>query len=116
MKRPQSITAKLKQSDPEIQNYVTELESINLKLQKHIGKLQAQNVSYQNEIAVLKKAQPKVTVQIQNFTPDNNPTVTEVFAQAKEQLAKAKQHKNTGHEDSSANDNKNSHNHVNTPA
>ena len=59
MKRPQSLTAKLKESDKEIKLYVTELENENLKLQKRIAKFQAENVTHQNEIKALKKFQPK---------------------------------------------------------
>ncbi len=48
-----SLRAKLKTADPEIQNYVTALETENLKLQRQVGNLQAKNVSLNNRIEVL---------------------------------------------------------------
>ena len=72
MKRPQSLTAKIKICDQEIGLYVNELEKENLKLHKKIAKLHVQIVSYQNEITALKKAQPKVKVVFQR--PDKNKT------------------------------------------
>jgi hypothetical protein len=45
MKRPHDLTSKLKASDPELKNYVLELEKENLKLQKQIAKLQVKDVS-----------------------------------------------------------------------
>jgi hypothetical protein len=50
-----SLRTKLKMADSEIKNYVTALESENLKLQKHIAKLQAQNVSLNNRVTILKE-------------------------------------------------------------
>ena len=71
MKRPQSLTAKLKVCDQEINLYVTALEKENLKLHNQIAKLQSKNVTYQNEIAALKKFQPKgPSIIIQKFAPD----------------------------------------------
>ncbi len=60
MKRPKEITSKLKKSDIELQNYVTELEKENAKLQKGIAKLQVKDISNQNQIAALKQFQPKI--------------------------------------------------------
>jgi hypothetical protein len=48
VKRPQTITLKLKDTDIEIKNYLLELEKENAKLQKNIAKLQVRNVSLQN--------------------------------------------------------------------
>jgi len=67
MKRPHDLTSKLKASDPELKNYVLELEKENLKLQKQIAKFQVKGVSQQNQITALKKAQPKMIVQVTNF-------------------------------------------------
>jgi hypothetical protein len=50
-----SLKAKLKLADLEIQNYVTALETENLKFQKKIGNLQAENVSLNSEITILKE-------------------------------------------------------------
>lgn len=95
MKRPQSLTAKLKNAEPEIKNYTEELEKENLRLQKQVAKLQVQVVSLQHEITAVKQAQPKLTVNIQKFAAEKDVAVTEVFAQASEQLKKAKAHKTT---------------------
>jgi hypothetical protein len=60
MKRPKEITAKLKNTDIELQNYVSELEKENAKLHKTIAKMQAKDISQQNEITALKQFQPKI--------------------------------------------------------
>jgi hypothetical protein len=74
MKRPQSLTAKLKKCDQEIKLYVIELEKENLKLQEQIAKFQVENVTHQNEIKALKKFQLKPpTVVIRKFGQDNLP-------------------------------------------
>jgi len=70
MKRPKSLTAKLKVCDPEIKLYVGELEKINLKLHKQIAKLQAQNIDHKNEIKVLKQGQPTPIFNV-NFGPSS---------------------------------------------
>ena len=62
MKRPNNITTKLKIMDAEIVAYVKEMEKENLKLHNEIARMQVNNVSQQNEIAALKKRQPKVKV------------------------------------------------------
>ncbi len=67
MKHPSEIKSKLKTSDPEIKNYVTELEKENLKLQKQIAKLQVKIVSQQNQIIAIKKAQPKQIIKITHY-------------------------------------------------
>ncbi len=63
MKRPNDLAFKLKTSDPELQNYVLELEKENLRLQKQIAKFQVKDVSQQNQITALKKVQPKVIIK-----------------------------------------------------
>ena len=68
MKRPQELSSKLKNADVEIKNYVSELEKENLKLQKQIAKLQVQVVSQQNQIDALKKAQPKLVVNVTDYS------------------------------------------------
>jgi len=67
LKRSPELTSKLKVSDPELKNYVLELEKENLKLQRQIAKLQVKNISQQNQIAALKKAQPKLVIQTVSF-------------------------------------------------
>jgi hypothetical protein len=67
MKRPPDIMSKLKASDPELKNYVLELEKENLKLQRQIAKLQVKDVSQQNQITALKKAHPKLIIQPINY-------------------------------------------------
>ena len=67
MKRPPDLTSKLKAADPELKNYVLELEKENLKLQKQIAKFQVKDLSQQNQIIALKKAKPKSIVQIVDF-------------------------------------------------
>jgi hypothetical protein len=67
MKRPPDLTSKLKASDPELKNYVLELEKENFKLQRQIAKLQVKDVSQQNQIPALKKAQPKMIVRVTNY-------------------------------------------------
>jgi hypothetical protein len=67
MKRPPDLRSKLKASDPELKNYVLELEKENLKLQRQIAKLQVKDVFQQNQITALKKAQPKTIVQVTNY-------------------------------------------------
>jgi len=59
MGRTSDLTAKLKSSDPGLRNYVLELERENMRLQRQIAKLQVKDISQQNQIAALKKAQPK---------------------------------------------------------
>lgn len=68
MKRPNNITIKLKTIDPELHRYVLELEKENLKLHQRIAKFQVKDVSQQNEISALKKAQPKTTIKIVNYS------------------------------------------------
>ncbi len=74
LKRPSELTSKLKASDPELKNYVLELEKENLRLQRQIAKLQVKDVSLQNQIAALKKAQPKLVVQNVNFAEIDDKT------------------------------------------
>lgn len=45
-----SLRNKLKLADPEIRNYMTALETENLKLARQIAKLQAENVTLNNRI------------------------------------------------------------------
>jgi hypothetical protein len=63
MKRPPDLTSKLKVSDPELKNYLLELEKENLKLQKRIAKFQVKIVSQQNQITALKKAEPELIIR-----------------------------------------------------
>jgi len=67
MKRPLDLMSKLKASNPELKNYVLELEKENLKLQKQIAKFQVKDLSQQNQITALKKAQPKIIVRTVDF-------------------------------------------------
>jgi hypothetical protein len=67
VQRSLGLTSKLKQSDPELKNYVFELEKENLRLQRQIAKLQVKDVSQQNQINALKKAQPKMIVRLTNY-------------------------------------------------
>lgn len=50
---PDEFQAILKQSDSQIQNYIKELEAINLKLQRKQAQLRAEIVTLKNEKAVL---------------------------------------------------------------
>ncbi len=59
MKCPPELTQRLKFCDPRLKSYILELEKENLRLQRQIAKLQVKDVSQQNQIASLKKAQPK---------------------------------------------------------
>ena len=68
MKRPLDLMSKLKASNPELKNYVLELEKENLKLHKQIAKLQVKDISQQNQITALKKAQPKRIVRFVDFS------------------------------------------------
>jgi len=47
------LTSKLKASDPELKNYVLELEKENLRLQRQIAKLQVKDVSQQRTLFVI---------------------------------------------------------------
>lgn len=67
LKRPKSLTAKLKVCDPELRLYVIELEKENLKLHKEKAKLQVQIVSQQHEIEVLKKGKEMVNIELVKF-------------------------------------------------
>ena len=58
MKRPQSLTVKLKICDPELRFYIIELEKENIKLQKQKAELHVKVVSQQNEIIAIKKFIP----------------------------------------------------------
>jgi len=62
MKRPKSLTAKLKICDVECRNYVFALETENAKLQRQIAKLEVKDVSNQHKIAALKKMQPRIKI------------------------------------------------------
>jgi hypothetical protein len=64
MGRPREITKKLKVADPELSRYVVELEKENLRLHKKVAKLQVENLTKDNEITTLKKAQPKIIVNL----------------------------------------------------
>ena len=64
MKRPNSLTSKLKTSDIELNNYVLELEKENEKLHTQIAKLQVKDVSNQNKIKALEKAEPQAPILI----------------------------------------------------
>jgi hypothetical protein len=66
-----SLRTKLKTADPEIKNYVTELELENLKFQKKIAKLQAQNLSLNNRVTII------------NEEPNLMATVIEALAKIK---------------------------------
>jgi len=70
MKRPQSITSKLKNADIEIKNYLLELEKENAKLQKRIAKFQVKDISQQHKISALEKFQPKPGI-LQIIHPPN---------------------------------------------
>jgi hypothetical protein len=72
MKRPQSITSKLKNTDIEIKNYLLQLEKENEKLQKSIAKFRVKDVSQQHEISALKKFQPKPGILKIIYPPDKD--------------------------------------------
>jgi hypothetical protein len=67
MKRPRSLAAKLSKCDLEVKLYVEQVEGLNRKLHNQVAKLEAQNVDYQHEIFALKKAAPKLQVNIVKF-------------------------------------------------
>jgi hypothetical protein len=62
MRRPQSITTKLKVCDEEVAGYVRALEKENLRLQNKIHGLEAKNVSLQHEVTALKKKPAQIKV------------------------------------------------------
>ena len=67
MKHPLGIKIKLQTSAPEIKRYIEELVKENSRLHSQIAKLRVKTISQQNEIASLKKAQPKMVVKVTNF-------------------------------------------------
>lgn len=71
MTRPNELTDKLKQCDPEIKLYIAALEAENAKLQFKIAKLQAENLSAENKIAALKETikdnKPELEVIVRAF-------------------------------------------------
>lgn len=72
MKRSQSITSKLKNTNVEIKNYLLELEKEISRLQKINARLQVKNISQQAEISGLKKAKPQMIVRVTNYAKNNN--------------------------------------------
>jgi hypothetical protein len=80
-----SLRIKLKAADPEIQNYVTALETENLKCARKVAKLQAENVTLNNRIKSL----------IEQNEKDEGKTLAEIMSRAGEQLRKAKQNKSS---------------------
>lgn len=68
LERSVDITNQLKSCNKEIQNYVVEIEKINLKLHRQIAKYQAENLSLKNKIKVLEEEQYKPKVELKmNF-------------------------------------------------
>ena len=53
MQRPDLIDIAFKAAQSELQQYILELEAINLKLQRQSVKLQAENVTQQHRITAL---------------------------------------------------------------
>lgn len=74
MKRPPDLTSKLRVSDPELKNYLLELEKENSKIQKRISKFQVKIVSQQNQITALKKARPKLIIRPRYYAYANDRT------------------------------------------
>lgn len=70
MKRPNTITEKLKAADVELAEYTTQLEKEIKRLQTAIAKLQVKDVSQQAKIAALEKGQPRVNLSI-NFAGES---------------------------------------------
>lgn len=64
MKRPSTITAKLKDADVELVEYTTQLEKEIKRLQTVNAKLQVKDISQQARISALEKGQPKVNIAI----------------------------------------------------
>jgi predicted nucleic acid-binding Zn-ribbon protein len=81
MPKSDELTARLKESDPDIQRYVAALESENAKLQTKIAKLEAQNLSAKNRIAALEQAieesRPEMHVNISGLR--SRPTEEELI-------------------------------------
>jgi len=54
-KEPSDLKAKLKKADPQVKDYISELERRNAKLQHQIVKIQADNMERDNRIKALEK-------------------------------------------------------------
>lgn len=65
MKRPPSLNTRLKQSNIELRNYVSELEKEINRLQKYNAKLEVKDISNRSKIKALEKFQPKAEIIIQ---------------------------------------------------
>ena len=62
MPESDELKAKLKEADPDLQEYVAALKAENAKLHKRIFKLEAENVSLENRIAAIKEHLPPTPV------------------------------------------------------
>ena len=58
MSESADLVAKLKDSHPDVQQYVTALKAENAKLHKRIFQLEAENVSLEHRITAIKEGQP----------------------------------------------------------
>jgi hypothetical protein len=52
---PESLDAKLKEADPEIQQYIVALKSENLKFLRKVANCEAEKVTLQNQIIILEQ-------------------------------------------------------------
>ena len=62
---PETLQAKLKVADPEIQDYVKNLELENAKLHARIAPFEVQHMSDQNRISELKKQLKKTLASLE---------------------------------------------------
>jgi predicted nucleic acid-binding Zn-ribbon protein len=61
MVKPKSLHAPFKSAKPELQRYITALESENANLHRQIAKLEAQDVTKQHRITALEKEMKELT-------------------------------------------------------
>ena len=79
MAREAELSAKLKQCDPEVQNYVSAIEAENSKLQLKIAKLQAKNFSSENRIAALEEQTKEIKYGSDVSFSQNSPSDKEII-------------------------------------
>ena len=56
------LQAKIKECDPDIQEYISALKAINAKQHKRIFQLEAENVSLEYRIAAIKEGNPDPSI------------------------------------------------------
>ena len=88
----EELETKLKDCDPDVQQFIAQLKAENLKAQTRIAKLEAKNLTNENKITALEK---ELSRYIEAFTHKNSeiptPSYEDYFRLLAEAEAQAKQ-------------------------